>query len=810
MSMTWEELDKVDPVEMLLLAPELGTQYPPVLLDAMVTIGMAAHGNMDVTLFALRSLLASVTGDYELILVDDASPDNTGKLFELVPYIHPNTKVFRFPVNIEYSGSLNTIFSHATGARILFLSNDIFVSPAYISELLSVSDNHNDSGLIRGCSNFVDNGLMTHNIKDCCALNNFSDLFDYARKRSEKYKGKWLDDSFLTGDAFLVTRNLLEKIGYLDQRFFGYFVDHDLGVRARQAGFRPRLALGAFAWHQHQSNFDYLPASKKQEKLKRRWARVHESWAVFKQKYNLRADMPYEGTRRIPWDGLAQLPLSDFHPPCDNSEFCLPAPDTTEWLQYRASALSEQAGKALYAGNLQEAECLCINSLKLEPNNSAVLTTLGTIQAYQGKLDSAMKTYRRVVRLDTLNVKAHSNLLVCMNYDEASSQQVIYRESRKWEELHCSEKKMALPVQLQRSRIRIAYISPDFRRHSVGYFFLPLLEHHDRNRFEIFCLSDAKNTDDITRQMVALADGWRDISGFSDDEAETVIQEVAPDILIDLAGHTGQTIRLGLFARRLAPIQISWLGYPNTTGLASMDYRITDVIADPPGISDNLYSEKLARIEDCFLCYRPPEDAPEISPLPAIMNGYITFGSFNMLPKIQGSTIKAWSQLLNYVPCSKLFIKNHYFYDGATVARMMDRFKIYGISSDRLIIKPSDPDTATHLAQYQNIDIALDTFPYNGTTTTCEALWMGVPVITLSGDRHSCRVGESLLSAVGLGCNTAYSIEQYVEKAVFVAGNLDGLSDLRIGLRTKMKNSILCSALSYARRFEELLRMLLN
>ncbi|OGU08486.1 MAG: hypothetical protein A2X82_14850 [Geobacteraceae bacterium GWC2_55_20] len=810
MSMTWEKLDKTDPAELLLIDPELGKKFPPLILDSSITIGMAAYGNMDTTLIALRSLLASVTGDYELILVDDASPDNTGKLFELVLYLHKNTKLFRFPKNIEYSGSLNTILSHASGNRIIFLSNDIFVSPSYINELLFVSDVYNDSGLVRGCSNFVDNRLITHNVNDCGELNNFIDLFTYARARSERYKCVWFDDPFLTGDAFLITRQLLEKVGYLDRRFLGYFVDHDLGVRARQAGFRPRLAIGAFAWHQHQANFDYLPNYEKQKKLDRRWARVYENWAVFKQKYGLPAYMGYEGVRRIPWDGLAQLQMSDYPPPCDNSRFCLPVLETSGWRKYQVSTMSEQASKTMYSGNLLEAESICYKALQLESDNSSVLTTLGTIQAYQGKLDAAIKTYRNTLKLDPSNMKAHSNLLLCMNYNETSSQQAIYRESRIWEKHHFSAKKMNLPVRLPRSRIRIAYISPDFRRHSVGFFLLPLLENHDRNIFEIYCLSDTKKNDDMTKKMLALVDGWRDISLLTDDEAASVICEVAPDVLIDLAGHTGETIRLGLFTRRLAPVQVTWLGYPNTTGLTSMDYRITDAIADPLGVSDKLYSEQLVRIADCFLCYKPPEDAPEISVLPALTNGYITFGSFNMLPKIQEGTVKAWCQLLNHIPNSKLLLKNHYFRDDATVNRIVERFKKYGITGDRLIIKPSDPDTKTHLAQYGNIDVALDTFPYNGTTTTCEALWMGVPVITLSGGRHSCRVGESLLAAVGMSCNTANSVEEYLEKAVSIASKLDALSHLRSCLRMKMKDSVLCSAKSYARKFEAVLNTIWN
>jgi predicted O-linked N-acetylglucosamine transferase (SPINDLY family) len=309
----------------------------------------------------------------------------------------------------------------------------------------------------------------------------------------------------------------------------------------------------------------------------------------------------------------------------------------------------------------------------------------------------------------------------------------------------------------------------------------------------------------MTKKMIALADGWREISLLSDDEVESVIREVAPDILIDLAGHTGQSIRLRLFQRRLAPVQISWLGYPNTTGINSMDYRITDSIADPIGIADKLHSEKLVRIADCFLCYKPPQDAPEVSLLPAIKNGYITFGSFNMLPKVQDGVIKAWSQILHNIPDSKLFLKNHYFIDDATVARMLERFKKYGIMKERLIIKRSDPDTQSHLAQYENIDVALDTFPYNGTTTTCEALWMGVPVISKYGDRHASRVGLSLLTMMGHEEFANETDNDYIASACRLASDLELLVNIRKTLRTEMLDSKICDDISFVNKFESFL-----
>lgn len=811
--MTWEELEHADPVELLRMSEEFTACFPPLLLDETVTIGMAAHGNITTSLFALRALFASVSGNFELILVDDASPDETGKLFELVPLIHPTTQVFRFSVNKEYSGSLNTILSHAQGENILFLSNDIFVTPSYIGELLAVANDFPDAGIVRGCANFVDNGLPLHTVRDCGELDNFNALFGYAHERAAALKGLLFDDQFLTGDAFLVTRSVLNRVGYLDPRFYGYFSDHDFGVRARQAGFNPKLAAGAFAWHQHGSNMDYLSPQAKEEKLRFRWARVNENWARFKEKYELPVSQPYAGMRTVPWDGLAASPHQGYIQPCDHAEFRLPHRGTAAWNRHRTRELAGQARKSMNAAQLDAAEQLCTAALALPEPCPEVLTMLGTVQVYQGKVKAGIATFKRALAADPTNVKAHSNLLLSMNYAQECSQLAIYRESRRWGELHgiTQTAVQSVSVRPSRSRIRIGYLSPDLRRHSVGYFILPLLEKHDRSRFEIFCFSDVAVPDDMTQAMMSHADGWRTIAGLSNAEVEAVIREAAPDVLVDLAGHTGQIIRLPLFAHRLALVQVSWLGYPNTTGLSQMDYRLTDGIADPESDSvDRFYAEKLIRLPGGFLCYRPPAEAPDVATLPALANGYVTFGCFNMLPKIQDSIISAWCSILHQVPNSKLVLKNHYFRDAVTVRRLARKFARRGISTERLVLLPSDPDITSHLAQYGEIDIALDTFPYNGTTTTCEALWMGVPVLTLQGDRHASRVGASVLHSVGIEGFTAASVDLYINLAIELSSDLDQLIVLRHEIRKMMKDSLLCNSSNFTSSIESVFCNLLS
>ncbi len=799
--MTWQELE--DAAELLLMPPEFSRSFPPIELDDSITIGMAAHGNVETTTHALRAMFASVTGRFELILVDDASSDDTLLLFESVTGQHPNTKIFRFERNIEYSGSLNLIFSHATGNHILFISNDIFITPAYIRELLEVATAMPEAGIIRGCSNFVDNALPLHTVKDCGELDNFDDLFAYADQRAVCYSGKTVEDQFLTGDAFMVTRSVLDRIGFIDQRFFGYFADHDFGLRARQAGFSPQLALGAFAWHQHGANMDYLPEAQRQQKIQTRWARVNENWARFKEKYGMPASMPYTGMRRIPWDALAvQSSKAQPIPSGDYSANCLPQVKSDGWRMNKAIQASRRARKLMESAKLSEAEQLCKAALADQPDCAELLSILGVVQVYQGNVTKGIKTLRRAVSTAPDNVKAHSNLLLSMYYTQDSSDLAIYRESKRWAARHAAPLPAPELLLPKRSRIRVAYISPDFRRHSVASFFMPLLANHDRKRFELFCFSDVATPDTITTQMVTLADGWRDISGLSNAEVESLIREVSPDILIDLAGHTGQQIRLPLFSKRLAPIQVSWLGYPGTTGLSQVDYRLTDAAADPFGISDRYHSEKLIRLPDCFLCYRPLEDAPDVTELPALTNGYITFGCFNILPKIQDVMIDVWCSILRRLPGSRLILKNHFFRDSATASRMRSRFLSFGICGESLELLPSDIDTRTHLEQYNKIDIALDTFPYAGTTTTCEALWQGVPVVSLSGNRHASRVGLSIMRQLGHEEFVADSREQYCNIACSLAGNLDSLQDMRQLLRFEMYDSPLCDEEAFTKSVE--------
>jgi protein O-GlcNAc transferase len=350
-----------------------------------------------------------------------------------------------------------------------------------------------------------------------------------------------------------------------------------------------------------------------------------------------------------------------------------------------------------------------------------------------------------------------------------------------------------------RRKLRVGYVSPDFRRHSVSYFLTPLLAAHDRNAVEITCYAEVKQPDEVTARLKGLVSAWRSTVGMSDAELAERIRADGIDILVDLAGHTAGN-RLAVFARQPAPVQVTWLGYPNTTGLSRIHYRLVDRVTDPPDASPA--SERLVRLENGFLCYEPPADAPPPMPPPCLAASAVTFGSFNNAAKLSPATLDAWARILQGSPGSRLVLKGAAFSEAETCKRFRGEFVRRGVAEERLALAPFTPSSRAHLAAYHAIDLALDPFPYNGTTTTCEALWMGVPVIALLGDRHSARVGASILTRLGLGRLIAFDPADYVERALALASDRAGLGELRAGMRQRFAASPLCDAAGFARRVE--------
>jgi protein O-GlcNAc transferase len=354
-------------------------------------------------------------------------------------------------------------------------------------------------------------------------------------------------------------------------------------------------------------------------------------------------------------------------------------------------------------------------------------------------------------------------------------------------------------------RLRLAILSPDLRAHSCAYFIEPLLRHLDPARFELYLYHDHFRKDVISERLQKLAVVWRELVGKSHAAVETMIRADAPDVLIDLAGHTGMTNRLPLFARRLAPVQITYLGYPNTTGITAMDYRFTDEIADPTGDADRFATERLIRFAPTAWTYVPPPDAPAVAPLPCEAKPF-TFGCFNNLAKITDAMLGTWGRVLAAVPDSRLMLKGPGLGETAVREHYLGRLARAGIAPDRVVLLERTSDTASHLAIYHQVDVALDTFPYHGTTTTCEALWMGVPVVTLAGDRHMSRVGASLLTALGRPQWIANSGEDYVRIAAALAGDRKQLAGIRAALRAEVAASPLGQHEAQAARFGAAIR----
>lgn len=358
-------------------------------------------------------------------------------------------------------------------------------------------------------------------------------------------------------------------------------------------------------------------------------------------------------------------------------------------------------------------------------------------------------------------------------------------------------------------KLRVGYISPDFHAHSVAYFVESLLKAHNRTQFELFGYYNNVIEDSTNIRLKSYFDHWNNISGIPDVQIANKIFEDEIDILVDLAGHSANN-SLAVLIQKPAPVQVTWLGYPNTSGLSAVDYRITDSIADPVGKADTFHSETLVRLPNGFLCYQGNTDLPISTHLPFDKNGYFTFGSFNNFVKVTPQVISVWSKVLSSVPNSKLILKSSQFADSLSKQHCLTIFKNHDISPSRIKLLSSFPSSYDHMTYYDEIDLALDPFPYNGTTTTFEALWMGVPTLTLLGNVHAARVGASILSRIQLDSYIAKSEADYIQLAIGKSQSLDELRILRRSLRSVMKNSPLCKEKDFASEMESAYQQMWN
>jgi Predicted O-linked N-acetylglucosamine transferase, SPINDLY family len=448
-------------------------------------------------------------------------------------------------------------------------------------------------------------------------------------------------------------------------------------------------------------------------------------------------------------------------------------------------------------------------AIEVQPDLPQPIVNLGEALKEQGRVGEAIMILQKGMERHPDLALLHSNLLLALHYTPWVPPEIIARAHAFWNERH------ALPLAPQGKRfandrspdrqLRVGYVSPDFRAHACAHFIEPLLRGHDKAAVEVICYATSRRHDDVTDRMKALADGWRPLAGLDDAAAAALIERDRIDILVDLAGHTAEGRPL-VFARKPAPVQIAWLGYPDTTGMPVIDGRLTDGVADPPGLADGWHAERLIRLPKGFLAFqpRPGVDAPV--ELPALSNGFVTFGSFNNIAKVTPEVVRVWSAILTREPCARLVLKSRAFADHPTQARYARQFVDNGIAPGRIDLLPQMPVAEHHLGAYGRIDIALDPFPYNGTTTTCEALWMGVPVITMAGRHHVSRVGASLLTQCGLPDLIATDEAGYVEAVVALARDLPRLGALRRGLRGMVEHSPLLDHRGFARTVEDAYR----
>ncbi len=427
--------------------------------------------------------------------------------------------------------------------------------------------------------------------------------------------------------------------------------------------------------------------------------------------------------------------------------------------------------------------------------------------------EEAAREFARLAQMPNVDAAAWQNHLLSLCY-VCEDPEVVRAQHARYAGLLPAgppmAKRPATPKPPGAERLRVGYVSPDFRAHSCAFFLLPLLKHHDRARVEVFCYADLAGThgaDEVTQQFKLNAEHWRETTGLGDDAVREMIRADRIDVLLDLAGHTNGG-RLPVFAQRAAPAQLSWLGYPQTSGLPTMDYRITDAVADPVGApgADAACVETLLRLPDGFLCFAPLTSLPQASRRTGRSEA-VCFGSFNNLSKVTPQVLMVWAQIVRESPGSQLCLKAPQLADQATAQRVLDFLGARGVSPEYVRLEARLP-WGEHYALYEEIDIALDPFPYNGTTTTCEALWMGVPVITLAGRLHAGRVGASLLAQVGRSELVAGSVQKYVELAKGLAADGTRREAYRRDLRAAVQNSPLGDGPAFARKFETMLMSL--
>ncbi len=460
------------------------------------------------------------------------------------------------------------------------------------------------------------------------------------------------------------------------------------------------------------------------------------------------------------------------------------------------------AGVCRSAGRLSEAIQHQKKAVELFPDSPELLSALAEFMMHSGQTEQAIDLLQKSVEKQDVDPIVHSKFLWHMHQLPDVSRDMLFDEHKRWAGIHA-------PLSLVRTshentpdldrKLRVGYISPDFRMHSVAYFFESLLDGHNRSEVEVYGYGNVDIPDQLTMHLQQKFDHYQNIFGTDDKTVADMIEQDRIDILVDLAGHTGG-YRLLVLAHKPAPVQVTYLGYPDTTGMQQVDYRLTDSLVDSSQ-SQQYHSEELVFLPNGFLCYKPPGLEIPIASLPAAEKGFITFGSFNNNCKINPYIMALWAQILTANSNWRLLLKFAAGNDQKVKDNYLQNFEQLGVSRDRVEIHGKKP-FIEHLRLYNQVDIALDTYPYNGTTTTCEALWMGVPTISLVGEHHASRVGLSILSRVGLEFFAASSPDEYIAKATSLARKPEALAAIRASMRQRMAAGPLCNAKAFARDLE--------
>ena len=444
------------------------------------------------------------------------------------------------------------------------------------------------------------------------------------------------------------------------------------------------------------------------------------------------------------------------------------------------------------------------NALAIEPGNYLVLNNLGRACKMMGRPDEAAGWYLKGLEVAPDKAAIRDNYLFALNYCSDLSPEFVAQEHFRLAPRppHVDPNTTSVSPRVKETgKLRIGYVSGDFYTHSVAYFVEPILIHHDYDNFAVFCYSAGTIRDATTDRIKALPCTWRDMAGVALATLVQQIREDRIDILVDLSGYTADN-RIDAFARRPAPLQISWIGYPNTSGLPQIDYFLTDSACDPLGMTEHLFSERLWRLPRIFCCYLPPIEFPAVVESPCLANGFVTFGSFNNFAKVTARQIILWARILRAVPGSKLYLKSMALGEKSVKEAVLRQFDAEGVDGGRINMRTVTTTPLEHLLEYSQVDIALDTYPYHGTTTTCEALWMGTPVITRAGVTHASRVGVSLLQTIGCADYIAVDADDYIVRAVALAQDPARLMVLRRELRAMMAKSALMDVAGITREVE--------